>query len=78
MVQSINDIEVIKFSLISIGSSTHSQSVEPKYYELSFNKKNKSYEVEIPKSKSLNKGVYLLMALSSKDVPSIAQAIMIN
>jgi hypothetical protein len=78
IVQSINDLEITKFSLIAIGSSTHSQSVEPKYYELSFKKNNKSYVVDLPKSKSLNKGVYLLMALSSKDVPSIAQAIMIN
>ena len=78
IIEALDEKEISRFTLLSIGSSTHSQAVEPKFYDLIYKKKNNLYEIEIPKSRSLNKGVYILTALNKKGVPSISQTLMIQ
>ena len=78
IIEALNEKEISRFTLLSLGSTTHSQAVEPKFYDLNYEKKDNLYEVEITKSKSLNKGVYILTALNEKGVPSISQTLMIQ
>ena len=78
IIEALNEKEISRFTLLSLGSTTHSQTVEPKFYDLNYEKKDNLYEVEITKSKSLNKGVYILTALNEKGVPSISQTLMIQ
>ena len=78
IIEALNEKEISRFTLLSLGSTTHSQAVEPKFYDLNYEKKDNLYEVEITKSKSLNKGVYILTALNEKGVPSINQTLMIQ
>ena len=78
IIEALDEKEISRFTLLYYGSSTHSQAVEPKFYDLIYKKKNNLYEIEIPKSRSLNKGVYILTALNKKGVPSISQTLMIQ
>jgi len=78
VIEALDKKEISRFTLLSIGSSTHSQAVEPKFYDLNYKKKDSLYEIDIPKSRSLNKGVYILTALNKKGVPSLSQTLMIN
>tara|TARA_A100001015_G_scaffold320437_1_gene446792 strand:- start:316 stop:2199 length:1884 start_codon:yes stop_codon:yes gene_type:complete len=78
VIEALDKKEISRFTLLSIGSSTHSQAVEPKFYDLNYEKEDNLYEIEITKSQSLNKGVYILTALNKKGVPSLSQTLMIN
>ena len=73
------DSDISSVSLISAGSTTHSQGVELKYFNLKFDKKNDQIIAKLPDNrKTLQKGVYILFALNANGVPSQGQTLMIN
>tara|TARA_Y100000813_G_C23984629_1_gene268205 strand:- start:194 stop:649 length:456 start_codon:yes stop_codon:yes gene_type:complete len=65
-------VEIGKFSIISTGSTTHSQGSEPKFRFLQFSKLSKSeFIVEIPRNKSeLQDGTYMIFAVTKNGTPS--------
>ena len=65
-------VEIEKFSIISTGSTTHSQGSEPKFRSLQFSKLSKrEFNVEIPRNKSeLQDGTYMIFAVSKNGTPS--------
>ena len=73
------DSYITSISLISAGSTTHSQGVELKYFDLKFDKKNDKIFAKLPDNrKTLQKGVYILFAINAKGVPSQGQTLNIN
>ena len=73
------DSDISSVSLISAGSTTHSQGVELKYFNLKFDKKNDKIIAKLPDNrKTLQKGVYILFAINVNGAPSQGQTLMIN
>ena len=57
-IQFTSDSKISGISLISAGSTTHSQGVELKYFDLKFEKKDSDIFAKLPKNrKTLQKGV---------------------
>ena len=78
-IQFTSDSKISGISLISAGSTTHSQGVELKYFDLKFKKKNSDIFAKLPKNrKTLQKGVYILFVLNESGVPSHGQTLMLN
>jgi len=72
--------EVSKVSLISTGSTTHSQGSESKFRNIDFIKlSNDKIQIKLDSNSSnLQNGTYLLFVLSSKGTPSEGKVIFIN
>ena len=72
--------EISKVSLISTGSTTHSQGSESKFRNIDFTKvSNNNIEIKLDSNSSnIQNGTYLLFVLNSKGTPSEGKIVFIN
>tara|TARA_B110000503_G_scaffold118170_1_gene178836 strand:- start:432 stop:2318 length:1887 start_codon:yes stop_codon:yes gene_type:complete len=80
MTLNLSEDDVYKVTLISTGSTTHSQGSEPKFRNLNFKKlqKNKIQVILPENANEIQDGTYLIFVLNSKGVPSHGKIVYIN
>ncbi|NHF61237.1 DUF1929 domain-containing protein, partial [Flavobacteriaceae bacterium TP-CH-4] len=69
---------ITEFSFIRLSSATHSTNNEQRRIPLSFTSNQGTYNVEVPNRELLPPGYYMLFALDTNGVPSVAEHVKVG